>query len=134
MERLFLYINLIEKRNSNDITFFYPSLFTDWSHAGDVSVLCASETLLQAPENCSEWFSTGVRPAFFSCDGWQRKENLPSLSTGAQLAQPGAVTVTGSERASSAFTSCDCKASSQWLQVYSMWSTLKWSSSWGEIL
>lgn len=96
MERLFLYINLIEKRNSNDITFFYPSLFTDWSHAGDVSALCASETLLQAPENCFEWFSTGVRPVFLSCDDWPRKEDLPGLSTSAQLAQPRAVTVRGS--------------------------------------
>ncbi|MXQ97278.1 hypothetical protein E5288_WYG002147 [Bos mutus] len=47
----------------------------------------------KAPENCSEWLSTGMRPAFLSCDDWPRKEDLPGLSTGAQLARPGAVTV-----------------------------------------
>ena len=99
----FLSITLIahRKRNSNDI-IFYPSLLIDWTHSGDFSALCVYETFLQALENSSEWFSTGVRPDFLSCDIQQHMRKTCQVTPlGAHLASCRAVTVRANYQAHS---------------------------------
>lgn len=109
MERLFLYINLIEKRNSNDITFFI--LACSQTEATLVMFLpfvpLRHFRRLQRTARNGSAQAWGL-PSSPVMTGRARKTcqaSPPAPSWhGPELSRSGAVTVRGSERASSALT------------------------------